>query len=127
MGPAWRLTCKAAVEFIMTRPAGGREVLFHGAVTRPRVDPQGRARRISPGVSQPETALGQGQPGAGALVPEPGDRRADSGVRRPGWLDLPAGLDGHRGARRDPPDRGRDRFDAFPGNGVGDVVEVDQM
>ncbi|HEV8274824.1 MAG TPA: hypothetical protein VGQ26_03890 [Streptosporangiaceae bacterium] len=56
-----------------------------------------------------------------------GDRRADSGVRRPGWLDLPAGLDGHRGARRDPPDRGRDRFDAFPGNGVGDVVEVDQM
>ncbi len=30
-------------------------------------------------------------------------------------------------ARRDPPDRGRDRFDAFPGNGVSDVVEVDQM
>ena len=88
MGPAWRLTCKASVEFIMTRPAGapagGREVLFHGAVTRPRVPSQGRARRISPGVSQPETALGQGQPGAGALVPEPGDRRADSGVRRPG-------------------------------------------
>jgi hypothetical protein len=67
------------------RDAGpDQEVLFHGAVTGPRVDPPGRAHRISPGVSQPETAIGQGQPGAGALVPEPGDRRADSGFRRPG-------------------------------------------
>jgi len=36
-------------------------------------------------------------------------------------------LGGHRGARRDPPDHGRDRFDAFARNGLGDVVEVDQM
>ena len=102
-------------------------MLFHRAVTRPRVDPPGRARRISPRKGEPETALGHGQPGAGALVPEPGHRRADSGFRRPGQLDLPAGLDGHRGARRDPPDHGRDRLDASPGNGVSDVVEVDQM
>jgi len=111
----------------MTCPAGGREVLFHDAVTRPRVDPPGRARRISPGVSQPETAIGQGQPGADALVPQPGDRRGDSGFRRPGELDLPAGHRGHRGARRDLPDHGRDRLNASPGNRVGDVVEVDQM
>jgi hypothetical protein len=76
---------------------------------------------------QPETAIGQGHAGAGALVPEPGHGRGDSGFRRPGELDLPAWLDGRRGARRDPPDHGRDRFDAFPGNGVGDVVEVDQV
>jgi hypothetical protein len=49
----------------------------------PRVDPPGRARRISPGVSQPETAISQGQPDAGALEPEPGPRRRDSGFRRP--------------------------------------------
>jgi len=102
-------------------------VLFHRAVTRLRVDPPGRARRISPRKGEPETALGQGQPGARALVPEPGHRRADSGFRRPGQLDLPAGLDGHRGARRDPSDNGRDDFDAPPGNAVSDVVKVDQM
>ena len=108
-------------------PAGGREVLFHGAVTQPRVDPPGRARRISPGVSQPETAIGQGQPGADALVPSAG--RPPGRLRLPGSqrTRVPAGLHGHRGARRDLPDHGRDRLNASPGNRVGDVVEVDQM
>jgi hypothetical protein len=102
-------------------------VLFHGAVPRSRADPPGRAGRIGSGVGQPETAIGQRQPGAGALVPEPGHRGRDAGGRRPGQLDLTARLDRDRGARRDLPDHGRDGLDAFPGNRVGDVVEVDQM
>jgi hypothetical protein len=45
-----------------------------------------------------------------------------AGPHRPGELDLPAGLDGHRGARRDPPDHGRDGLNASLGTGVSDVV-----
>jgi hypothetical protein len=40
---------------------------------------------------------------------------------------LTARLDRDRAARRDLPEHGRDGLDAFPGNRVGDVVEVDQM
>jgi hypothetical protein len=53
--------------------------------------------------------------------------RRGSGFRRPGELNLPAGLHGHRGARRDLPGHGRDGLNALPANGVSDVVEVDQM
>jgi hypothetical protein len=50
-------------------------------------------------------------------------RPGDSG--RPG--SLPAGLDGHRVIRRDVPGHGRDSLDARPGNGIGDVVQINEV